>query len=192
MIRYLFLIIFSVFNILCDASAQVFKKIKVTVGVPFSAFTTDQFAYYAGLDLEPSWRIKDDLTLGFYIGYMQSDSDTNTDPQKYLSESGDLFSTCLVIDRYFTLERPNYYYGLMVGLSQHLYQVIEKGTFVNGVPTSGRIISDFTNGVNISPRLGFNYGHFRAMIMYQLILNDVPDMLTLQVGLEIGGGKISK
>ena len=182
----LFLIIGSTFY---NSQAQEFKQFKFAIGVPFSVYSSDPFAYYVGLDIEPSWRLEDDLTLGLYIGYMQSDSETNTDPSKNLSEQGDVFSTCLVLDKYFTLDRPNFYYGIMAGLSSHLYQIVEKSTFINGMPVMGEVVDEFKDGVNISPRLGFNYGHFRAMIMYQLIFNEVPDMLTLQVALEIGGGR---
>lgn len=189
--KYLLLISFA-FLTFFSVQAQEFKKFKFAIGVPFSVYSSDPFAYYVGLDIEPSWRLKDDLTLGLYIGYMQSDSETNTDPSRNLSEQADVFSTCLVLDKYFTLDKPNFYYGLMAGLSQHLYQVVERSSFVDGVPTEGGVVNEFKDGINLSPRFGFNYGHFRAMIMYQLILNEVPDMLTLQVALEIGGGKKSK
>jgi len=187
-----YVLVISIFCVaIFNSSAQEFKKFKVAIGIPFSSYTTDQFSYYAGLDLEPSWRLRDDMTVGFYISYMQSDSETNTDPQRHVMEFGELFTTCLVFDHYFSLNKPNFYYGLMTGVSQHLNQIVERSSVVNGVPTSGEIISNFRNGINISPRVGFNYGHLRAMIMYQIILNEVPDMLTLQVGLEIGGGKMS-
>lgn len=163
--------------------SQEYKRFKVALGIPLAVVTMDQFNFYGGFYLEPSYRIGS-RPVGFYLSVMGSDGSTNENPDENLSETAVMLNACAVLDQYFKTSKPRVFTGLMVGSSYHTLQT---------VPRFGGAIEHVNrSGVIIAPRVGLNYGHFRMMMMYQVISGGITDLLCVQVGIEIGGGKKSK
>ena len=169
-----------------SAYAQEYKRFKAAFGIPVSVITSDQFNYYGGFYLEPAWRWNDQWASGLYVSLLESDSQSD---YEHLSETGSMLTIALTTDHYWKLDRIRPFYGLLVGKSSHLHEQIQRYRYRNGYPVPGDIIWISSSGYTVAPRVGFDFWHVRTLLMYQLTTHSMPDLLTVQIGLEIGGGR---
>ena len=172
--------------------AQDFRRFKVALGIPFAPVTSDQFDYYGGFYLEPAVRLKDDLSLGIYLAIMESDDDSNDNPDINSSETAAFFSTAFVLDKYTSLGRPRTFYGLMLGTVFHSFETIQRPFLTNNGVLGGEILYEDRTGVLIAPRIGATFGPLQMTMMYQFMTNELPGLLTMQAGVEISGGRKKK
>lgn len=173
--------------------AQEYKRFKVAVGVSLVPVPNNYFDIYSGFYLEPAWRWNDNLATGLHLAIAESNSERLL---KFLSEEGSIATAAFTVDRYWKLGKFRPFYGLMAGASIHTYlQTVHPGFYeIDG--ETYLIPPDYLwfnqRGINLTPKVGFNCYRFRMQAMYQLITHDIPDMFTLQMGIEIGGGRKNK
>lgn len=123
---------------------------------------------------------------------MESDDDSNNNPDINSSETAGFLSASFVLDKYTSLGRPKTFYGLMLGTVFHSFEMIRRPFFTNNGVLTGEILYEDRTGVLIAPRVGANFGPLRLIMMYQVMTNDLRDLLTLEAGVEIGGGRKKK
>ena len=172
-----------------SARAQDYRHFKVGLGIPFSVITSDQFNYYGGFYLEPAWRWNDHWESGLYASLQESDSQSD---HEHLSETGSILTVAFTTDHYWKLDKMRPFYGVLLGKSSHIHEQHQRFRYHNGYPVPGDIIWVVSSGYTVAPRVGFDFWHVRTILMYQLTTHTMPDLLTIQMGFEIGGGRRRK
>ncbi|WKN44232.1 hypothetical protein [Tunicatimonas pelagia] len=145
---------------------------------------------YIGLYLELAWRRNDDLSVGLYFAFL------TTEPRSletYLTKRGSLLTMAVAVDRYWQFKEFRPFYSLSVGsFSHHNTQNIHTGLYQIGNGTYLLYLEQFMfirQGYNVAPKIDLNYYRLRMQVMYQMITHRIPDITTLQLGIEIGGGR---
>ncbi|WKN44229.1 hypothetical protein [Tunicatimonas pelagia] len=174
-------------SICLTSYSQEYKRFKVSIDVPFSIWTSDQFNYYGGFTVEPAWRWNDKWSTGIYATLIESDSQSS---REFLSETGAALSLGLTADRYLrSTSRIRPFAGLQLGRTAFVHQQVERTHFDPHGTDWGEVIHYSGVGYTMAPRIGCTLWHVRTFMMYQISTHGIPDMFTFQMGIEIGGGR---
>ena len=185
------LFIISLFAITTAVQAQstMYKPVKVDVALGYG-FGNAKGIVFA---IEPKYNIQDQIAVGLrmegaILGNIEAETDasgTNTDATIDLSA---ISSYLLTGEYYFS----NSSFRPLAGLGFGAYSMgsIQAGTSDDGVE-EGKINVGTKFGV--APRVGFEVGHFRMALEYNLITGQPKDFnrnyFATKVGFFFGGGK---
>ena len=166
------------------AQSREFKPFKVDFGITTLFPTSGISGNGMGMYFNPMFNLTDKFSVGprMQLAY------TTEENKGYISSYLDgqiinLYSLIGVSDFYFSKERARFFAGLGFGF----YGQVRSWT-------SAAISSlDFNRepylSVGLAPRFGFNVGHFKMSIQYNITGPSMYNYLDFTLGLEIGGGR---
>lgn len=177
--KKLFPLSFVVFlmTIVLSTQAQEYRLFKVDLLSGYSRPSTQGLKAGFNLSLEPKFYISNHLAIGLKIEgvLLASVSNTNTEDGKLSA----LRSFSLTSEYYFGKKMVRPYIGIGAGLY--------KGFSIN---TDSQDIDDLIvskNQLGITPRAGFQIGHFRLGAEYNIVKDF--NFFSVKIGTTIGGGR---
>lgn len=176
-----------------QAKAQTFKPFKVNIATGYAIPSGEGSSGGVSFTLEPKYALNDNITVGLRLeGALTANVavDSEGDPT-----SGDvklLSSYLATSDYYLNTNKFRPFAGIGAGLfriagASFSDEDIEDGTF------DETDLPEFESKVGFAPRLGFEYGHFRTAIEYNLIgkSDEVKNnYLGFKIGFNLGGGRL--
>ncbi len=162
----------------------IFKPFKVDVGFSFG-FPTDNSSLAAGIYVEPRYGVNSRLTLGIRLEDILVNSGVSVNWNSTKIGAEFLVPILLTGDYYFSLANVRPFIGAGIGM----YKLILNGISAS---TSNLMIGSNTTTTNFgfAPRIGLNAGHFRLAAIYNYTGKGISDIVGIQIGFEIGGGRI--
>ena len=176
---FCFIIVFNSF-----AQSRIYKSFKVDLGINTIITSDVATGNGMGIYIHPILNVTDRFSFGprLEIGYVTID---DTDFVSATFENGvvDMFSFQAVSDYYLSKERVRFFLGLGFGLFRQTLLLHDFTSFQIRVDR----ISEVNLGLN--PRFGFNVGHFKMAVNYNLTGEFMYDYLGFTLGVDIGGGR---
>jgi hypothetical protein len=140
-----------------------------------------------GFYFHPIYNITDRFSFGtrMEFGYVLIE-DSNIIAAAFNNGMMSMFSFQAISDYYLSKERVRFFLGLGFGLYRQalIFQDI------SNIQIQSNPLSDISLGLN--PRVGFNVGHFKMAVNYNMTGEILYDYLNFTLGLEIGGGRYNK
>jgi outer membrane protein W len=181
-----FIAIFLVLTLAFAGYAQEYKKIKVGLGTGY-AFADGRISKVI-FTIEPAYRIKDNLAVGFRLESAIIERDVYGNTIGAEIDYSDIGSYTINGQYYFGGSR----FRPFVGLGGGLYKLETVTSSANG-----RMIKKEGSKFGFYPRFGFDYRHFTLILDYNLVPNSSPfgdgvifnNYLSIRFGFFLGGGK---
>lgn len=175
------------------AQSTTFKPFKVDLGLGYGFGKAKGIIAY----LEPKYNVMDELAVGIrwesaLLGNVDVSANTGSDPNAYASVDVSAIGSYLVTgDYYFS----NATFRPLAGFGAGVYTMgsIRQSA---GVGTDGASVSQDINvgtKFGVAPRVGFEAGHFRMGLEYNIITGQPKDFnrnyFSAKIGAVIGGGR---
>ncbi|WP_461637911.1 hypothetical protein [Labilibaculum euxinus] len=166
------------------AQKQTFKPFKVEVG-GILAFPLDKESGLGGGSyIEPRYSLNDNFTFGLRLeGVRLSSGEISVGIGRVNIDASTVTPVLFTCDYFFNNQKTRPFVGLGLGLYKRNDQSIDTDIWSVNINTGSE------NNFGFAPRIGLNVGHMRLAMIYNFTGNNISDYLSVQLGIEIGGGK---
>jgi outer membrane protein X len=167
---------------------RIYNPFKVDFGITCDIPVSDDASFGGGAYIEPRYNVNDKLTIGLRLeGVYLSSGNVTVD-----FTSVDIKSTSVMVihitgDYYFSTEKVRPFIGVGLGMYKKTIRSVSVSAS-QGVDIGPKAKTNF----GFAPRFGLNIGRTRLAAIYNYTGSDITDFLGIQVGFEIGGGRINK
>lgn len=174
--------------IVSHAQSTVFKPFKVDLSMGYAVPGGSGSKGGVLFAIEPKYAVNNNLALGLRIeGAVMARATTDASGQTVSGDVKASGSYLATADYYFNTNKFRPFAGLGAGIYSNAAVAVNNGTAESDVAASTKF--------GAAPRVGFEYGHFRMGVEYNIIgktgsINN--NYLGIKLGFCIGGGRISK
>ena len=167
----------------CHSQSSVFRPFKAEFGISRALTLNETGNNGIGLFMNPMYNVTDQFSIGpRFCRLLVSTEDYNYGMGYMNDWLVDYSSILLVVDGYLSTNRTRVFLGLGIGLFRKKESFMVSG-YLGGVSFD----ENKTSKLGIMPRIGFNIGHFKATLNYN-ITGGIYNYISISAGLEIGGG----
>lgn len=180
-------LLICLFNDQVIAQSREFKPFKVDFGIT-TLFPTDGISGNGmGMYINPMFNLSDNFSVGPRVQLAYTTEENKGYVSSYMDgQIINLHSFLGVSDLYFSRDRARFFAGFGFGF----YSQIRSWTSVFLSSSDQTRESYFSLG--LMPRVGFNVGHFKMAVQYNITGPGMYNYLDFTLGLEIGGGRYEK
>ena len=167
---------------------RIFKPFKVDVGINLTFPASTDLTMGGGFFVEPRYSINDHFLMGLHLG------SNIIGEGKFLSHNTEatikaqaIGNLSLTGEYQFTLENVRPFIGISTGMYRRSdYEIVDNN--------NGRLVTNQGTNVNlgIAPRMGVIAGKFRMNATYHFTGKGITDFVSVGLGIQFGGGKISE
>ncbi|MEX2592746.1 MAG: hypothetical protein WD426_08225 [Anditalea sp.] len=167
---------------------KIYKPFKVDVGINLTFPASTNLSVGGGFFVEPRYSITDRLQMGLHLG------SNIIGEGKYLFQNTEAIIKAQAIgnlsltgEYQFTLENVRPFIGMTAGMYRRSdYEIIDNN--------NGKVINIHRTHVNfgMAPRMGIVAGKFRLNATYHFAGEGISDFVSIGLGIQFGGGKISE
>lgn len=164
-----------------------FKPFKVDVGINLTFPASTHLSVGGGFFLEPRYSINDGLQIGLHLGSnIIGEGRFLFQNTEAIAKAQAIGNLALTGEYQFTRGNFRPFIGMTAGIYRRSdYEIIDN--------TDGKIINHHGTNVNLgmAPRIGLVAGKFRMNATYHFAGEGITDFLSIGLGMQFGGGKMS-
>jgi len=192
----LFAILFASFGLAMAQSEESekspaprkFKPFQIEFALPVNLGVENGSGTGLGFYVAPRYAVNDQIHVGVRTGWFDLGESSIFIQGDQVEINGlNIVPVTLTFDYYFTTERVRPFVGIAGGMYRR--SIVDFLYMDDKVEFSSQNVR-----VNpgISPQIGINANHFRFSVGYHITGESIPDFLSINIGLDIGGGRTNR
>lgn len=171
-----------------NPNPRKFKPFQIEFAVPINFGVEDGSGTGLGFYFAPRYAVTDQIHVGLRMGRFDLGESSIFIQGDQVEINGiNIIPVTLTFDYYFTTEGVRPFVGIAGGMYRR--------SIVDFLYQDDKVEFSSQNvkvNPGISPQIGINANHFRFSVGYHITGESIPDFLSINVGLDIGGGRTSR
>ncbi len=165
-----------------------FKPFQIELAVPFNLGMEDGSGTGLGFYMAPRYAVTDKIHVGMRTGWFDLGESSIFIQGDQVEINGlNIVPVTLTFDYYFTTERVRPFVGIAGGMYRRsIVDFLYQDDKVEFSSQNVRV------NPGLSPQIGINANHFRLSVGYHITGESIPDFLSINVGIDIGGGRTNR